>query len=177
MPSLVKREKVSSYQSRLNNSPNFVLIGFEKTTHKKMEELRKGLKTLLKKDGKTKLNVIKNSIFSIALKKNKLDTMFPEDILKGQLALLNLAGDWMEGLSVYHSYAKKEETLVFKGGILDGVYYGKEDLLKLAQLPSKSELVSMIIRSLKSSQTRLVFTLNYPMMRLVNVLKQTKVTN
>lgn len=175
MANIAKRNKVSSYYSYIQNSPNFVLIGFEKASHKKIEDIRKELRSVQKEDDKVELKVIKNSLLALALKKNKLDSLIPSDKYKGQTMLLTLGvGNWLSVLSLYYKKAKKEGEFSFKSGYLDGTYYSQEELIRLSELPSKEELVFLIIRSLKSSQHRIAFSLKYPMTRLVNVLKQVK---
>ncbi|HLL60884.1 MAG TPA: 50S ribosomal protein L10 [Candidatus Nitrosocosmicus sp.] len=170
MPNVKNISAVDSLVETLQNNPNVVLVGFEKTPHKKMEELRR----LLGEDKKAKLAVIKNTLLEVALKKSKKEEMIDEKAFFGPSALLVLPEDWTSGLAAFYKFAKEDKSMTLKIGMIDGKTYMKVDLEKLAQLPSKEELVAKLIGVMKSPQRKLVYTLNFNMSRMVNVLKNAK---
>jgi len=179
MANQLKKEYVSSIFEDLQQHPHFVIVGFENTTHKRFEELRNKLR-------ETKLNtsfsVIKNSLFSIAFTKfntsKKLasaeEVTLLENETRGKSALMLLPEDWTVVMKAFQTFAKDEEGLTFRVGVIDGKMYTKEGLDKLAALPGKDVLIVKIIVSLKSSQTRIVYGMNFNMMKLVHILKQAK---
>jgi large subunit ribosomal protein L10 len=91
--------------------------------------------------------------------------------LKGNSALLTLPADWAASLSAFYKFAKGEGNITFKVGVIDDKVYDKNELVKLALLPSREELISKIIMSLKSPQTRLVYSMKYNMQKLAYILR------
>ncbi len=172
MPNTVKRNVVSVLVEKLQKAPNFVLINFDKTPHKKLEELRASLRASQKEAVKTPLHTVKNSLFKIAAQKINKPEVADDQALKGSSALLTLPSDWSESLSVFHKFAKADGTLRFKIGIIDDKVYVEKDLVKLAELPSKEILIAKILSSLKAPHSRIVRTLNFGMTKLVYVMKE-----
>ncbi len=171
---------VSDLYAQLQKNPNFVLIGFEKTSHLRLEEFRVKLLELYKgQDQTSELMVIKNSLFKVALSKlqksdkqlSEEDTTMIQSLAKGQTMLLLIPEDWVGALKEVSTFAKEEEGIVFRVGRIEGITYEATGLQTLAKLPSKEELVIKVINSLRSSQTRLVYGLQFNTMKLVNVLK------
>jgi large subunit ribosomal protein L10 len=167
MPNQKNIAGVAALVETLTKSPNVVVIGFDKTPHQKMESLRR----LLSEDKKAKLSVTKNKLLEVALKKSHKEEMIDEKALFGPSALLTLPEDWTAGLAAFYKFAKEDKSMTLKIGMIDGKVYLNIDLEKLAQLPSKEELVAKLVGLMKSPQRKFVFTLNFNMMRLVNVLK------
>lgn len=157
---------VKKLVKKLKENPNFVLVSFANLSHQKLERLRKKLQTL-----SNSLQVVKNSLFKVAAKKAGKKQIVNQKALKGTSALLTLSSDWTKGLSTFYQFAKNEEGVSFKIGILEGRVYQKEDLITLAQLPSKEELMAKISISLKSPATRLVNPMKLAMIRITAVLK------
>lgn len=165
MPSQKKIQIVSSLLESLKSSPNFVLIGFDKLPHTKFEELRRNLKE------SASLKVIKNSLLKVAASQIKKSDVITPEVLKGNSAVLTLSEDWNTGLSIFYKFAAVEGNLTFKLGILDNTVYDQNSLTKLAQLPSRDELIGKIIGSLRSPQSRLVYAMKFNMQKLVYILR------
>lgn len=172
MPNLIKKNLVTALVEKLTNTPNFAIINFDKTPHKKLEALRAALRDAQKETPKTPLHTVKNSLFKIAATKINKPEVATNEILKGSSALLTLPADWSASLSAFYKFAKTDGTLRFKVGLIDDKIYGEKDLVKLAELPSKSELVAKLLSSLKVPQVRMVRSLDFGMTKLVYVLKE-----
>lgn len=176
MPNLKKRSYVESLSHKLKENPQFVIVGFGNTTHKRLEEFRAKLRA--ESDG-AQLIILKNSLFKVTLAQlnaeNKLGT--PEDVdsmtgeVRGQSALLFLSPDWISTLKVFKAFSKEEEGMQFKAGYIDNVLYMQAGLQQLADLPSTEEIAVKLISALKAPSSRLVYSLSYNMMRLTTVLK------
>lgn len=167
MPSKQKIEFVSNLTASLTDSTNFIIIGFSSTSHKDLEELRKDLRA-----AGSRMTVVKNSLFKIAALKLGHTDLIENFDLKGSSALVTLPMDWTAALSAFYKFSKSHETVGFKAGIIESKTYGKDELMILAQLPSKEELVVKIILSLRSSHTRVARALTYNIGQLINVLNQ-----
>jgi len=171
MPNQKKLEKKEQLQKLIADKKNFVLVKFEGTPHKRLEELRKSLR---KKTAR--FTVIKNTLFQKALEalidanqslKSIKEKFLP---LKQNSALITFDGDWVEGLSAFYQFAKEEKSLSFKFGFLDNVAYESQSLLRLATLPSRQELLGRIVASLRSPASRLVYSLKFVEIRLISLI-------
>lgn len=168
-----KQSQVEILSKTLTASSNFILIKFDKTNHQTLEKLRKALK----KSGSS-LNVIKNSLLEKAINKlstsNKLFADFRNKFfpLKENSAVLMLDGDWSNGLNAFYHFAKAEKSLSFKFGTLDKALYSQSDVERIAELPSKDQLMAKIIGSMKNPMSKLVYSMKYNSQKFVYVLQQ-----
>lgn len=181
MPSIKKVDYVNELSEKLAVHPNFAIVDFDSISHKALEELKNNLQ-----ESDTRLQVIKNSLFEVALNrfnnKNKVisdesATELSNKALTGQSAVIFLGSDWLSGLQAFFKSAKPHEGVVFKGGVLDGVVYFRDKLDTLAQLPSREVLMTKILGSLRSPQYSLVRSLKWDVGRFVRVINAIKEKN
>lgn len=179
MVSIQKISQVDRLIEDLQTSVNFVLVQFDKTTHQSLESLRKELKK-----SEARITVVKNTLFEKAIykisSKNKLLLSFKKKFLPLELttALLIFKSDWSKGISSFFQYSKRDQTLSFKAAILDGVIYPAEEVTRIAQLPSKVELIAKLLGSIQNPSTRFVYATKYGMQKLVYILQtKSKSTN
>jgi len=172
MANLQKKSIVDSLIEAIKNA-NFALITFEKTTHGSLENLRRDLK---KQD--TSFKVIKNVLFEKAVNKLSQSEKAFRNIstkvlpLANKSAILVFKGEWLDGLKKYYSTIKEDENFSFKFGYIDKELYQKDDMMRLANLPGRDELIAKIIGSLKNPMTRTTRALTYNMQKFVYILSQ-----
>ena len=168
-----KKNQVESLSNSLQKNSNFILIKIEKTSHKNLEELRKELR---KNDSVVK--VIKNTFFEKAINKlsssNKVffelgKKFFP---MKEPSAIISFNKSWDKGLKAFNQFSKKEKTLSFKLGLVDNQIYTAEEISQIANLPSREELLSKIISSMKSPMSKFVYALKFNTNKFVYILKE-----
>ena len=171
MPNAQKREYVDTIVSLLKDNPQFVVVGFAGTTHKRLEEFRGRLRALAAQEGaKPRLMILKNSLFKVALEKfGGLEEL--SAATSGKSAILFLPNDWMGALKTFKTFAKEEEGMGFRVGLIDGEVHTEAGLVQLADLPGRDELAVRIIRSLRAPSTKLVYSLKFNAIQLVTVLK------
>ncbi|QQG44025.1 MAG: 50S ribosomal protein L10 [Candidatus Roizmanbacteria bacterium] len=174
-----KKNQVQSFIDLIEKNKNFVIVSFEKTLHTTLESLRKDLR-----QSGAKIKIIKNSLFQKALNKEALKNKNLEDLqkkfkeLQKNSAILMLGDQWNKGLSAFYNFAKKETFLSFKIGFLDDQVYMNDDLKKIAQLPSKEELLAKVIGGLKTPISNLNYALKFNMQKFVYILTaKSKQTN
>lgn len=171
MVSQKKLVQVQNIVSHLQKNKNFSLVKFEKTSHQSLEKLRRELKK-----NNSSIKVIKNSLLEKALKKigqsDKLVSEFTKKFFpqKENTALLSLSRDWNLPLASFYKFAQNEKTLIFKCGLVDGVIYSTDQLIRLAQLPGKNELIGKVVAALKNPIYRLVAGLKWPAQKFVLLL-------
>jgi large subunit ribosomal protein L10 len=168
-----KLGQVKSLNELLKEKTNFLLINFDRTTHQSLENLRRQLKKT-----KTHLKVIKNTLFEKAVNLSVSDKPLLAEIkkkffpLKNSSALVTFDTDWSEGLKEIFNFFKKEKTISFKFALLDLSIFSPEEIERIAQLPTKNELLGKIIVTLKNPANRLVYSLKYNTNKLVYILKE-----
>ena len=168
MANVKKQTEVQNLTGLLSETSNFALVKFEKTTHVSLEKLRKELK---KND--SKLRVVKNTLLAKALGSvPELRSDATNTSIKENTALITLGQDYAKGLGAFHKFAKADKTVSFKFGFLERAFYQQADLEKIAQLPSREELIAKLIGSLKSPSSRLVMSMKFNITKLTMVLKE-----
>jgi|SRR3989338_919300 len=173
MASKKKLILVQQIQDLLTKYQNFALIKIDKTNHQTLESLRKELNK-----NQAKFKVVKNTLFEKSIDKltptHKIFTDLKKSFfpLKETSALLFLEKQWSKGLRSFYQFIKKEVSLSFKFGLLDGKTYADSEILKIAQLPEKEQLLVNLIRSFKSPTSSLVFSLKFNSTKFVYLIKQ-----
>lgn len=173
MANTQKQNIVNDLIDLLKKGDNFALIKFEKTLHTRLEALRKDLRT-----NDAKIRVVKNSLLQKALNKlaegNKELHAFQKNVkgLKENSAVLILGKEWNKGLSSFYNFIKKETTLSFKLGFLDSNVYIADELKKIAQLPSRDELIAKVIGNMKTPIFKLNHSIKFNMQKFVYILSE-----
>lgn len=92
--------------------------------------------------------IYKNTLVRIAAREHDLDL---DDLLTGPTAVAFVnakedgsAGDAAAVAKALKEFAKSNENLVLKGGVLDGAVLSADDIKALAELPSRDVLLSQI---------------------------------
>jgi len=166
-----KKDIVASLSKTIEDSTNFALVQFEKTSHQSFEDIRKNIK---KADAK--IQVIKNSLFETTLKqmaqkeKNYKQIIKDHFPLQKNTAILTFKGDWADGLKKFFESVKDNEFFNFKFGYIENETYDASKLNKLATLPSKAELLAQFVGILKSPLIKTTMSMKAPMQKLVFVL-------
>ena len=173
---MVAQEKfalVQKIHDLLLKNQNFALVKIDKTNHQTLEALRKELKK-----NQSVFKVIKNTLFAKAVNKMATDNQNFVNLKKNFLplketnALLLFEKEWSSGLRTFYQFSKKETSLSFKFGLLDGKSYRDEELLGIAQLPSKNQLIANLVDSFKSPSSRLVYSMKFNLTKLIYVFKE-----
>lgn len=160
-------------QELLTKYQNFALVKIDKTSHQTLEKLRKELK----KD-QANFKVVKNTLFEKTIAKLAKGNKSYEELkknffpVKETSALLLFEKNWDSGLKTFYEFIKKETSLSFKFGILDNQSYPNEEILKIAKLPAKNQLMANLIGSFKSPSYRLVNSLKFNVTKLIYILKE-----
>lgn len=168
MPNARKVAQVDQLTTSLTQKHDVVLLGFDRTSHIALESLRRSLRQT-----QATMQVVKTSLMSKALERVEALADFTSKALpiRESTAVVHMGTDWSSSLKAIFEFAKKETSVFFKIGFLDKVVYERSSLERLAQLPSKTELLGKVIGSLKSPVNRLDYAVKFPMTYFVNVLK------
>ena len=126
------------------------------------------LKSRLKKEG-TNLRVVKKSLVDISLKNAQIEIDMKS--LVGQMAITISDNDEVAPARILSKFAKENENLKILGGVLGIKGMSAQEVLALAKLPSKEEMLAKLVGTLNAPLTGLVNVLSGNTRGLVNVIK------
>ena len=138
-----KAELVEEIYKNLTESQAAIVVEYRGLSVAKLSELRKELR----KEEAT-LTVLKNSLVSRAAEKAGLEELNKE--LTGPNALVLASKDPSATAKVLTKFAKRNDELVVKGGIVEGKYVDAKGMKVVATLPNKEGLLSMLLSCLQS---------------------------
>jgi large subunit ribosomal protein L10 len=163
MPNQKNQDGVKALEAKLKEFPNLLLTGYQGLTTPELAGLRAKLAPL-----GSEYSVVKNTLTRIALKNAGL-----EDFAKfftGPTALAFQKGDPAQLSKAVVEYAKGSEKLKILAGWLDGKLLTEAEIKKLATLPSREVLLTMLAVSLNSPMQKLAVVLNAPTQKLAQLL-------
>ncbi len=166
MPVRTRREKerfVNELTEKLRGATLLALADFTGMDSIALQEVRQRLK---EKGGEWR--VVKNTLLKLALDQAEIE--LKDEFLEGPTALVLGYGDAVPLVKALCDYAKENEQLRIKGGLMEGVLLDAEGLKKVASLPPKEELLGKVIGLLSAPLVNLVGILQAPLMALVGVL-------
>ena len=159
-----KSSIVSEVQQRLNVSPYLILVNYAGLKVSQFTELRHRLQGV-----KSECRVVKNTLLRRALQGENLPDL--ELHLNGQSAVVLGEKDVVAACKVLKNFQKEFSKPEIRIGILDRAVISKEQVLELAELPSREVLLGKILGLLSAPATKLVQILNTPGSQLARVLK------
>lgn len=116
--------------------------------------------------------VAKNTILKLAAEKNKIQGL--EDLLSGSTAIAISYDEPVSPAKVIKDFNKENDLPSVKGILFDGDVLPGSDLDKLANMPSKEEMLSQLISMLQSPVQKFVLTISSPMQNLLGVINNIK---
>jgi large subunit ribosomal protein L10 len=158
-----KEEFVSSFSEKLTRARLGVVADYKGLDVKTLTEFRK---LLANEDAE--FQIVKNRLVKRAI----ADTSFEpiDQFLTGPNAMLLGFDAVVEAAKVITEFAKANEQLELKGGVLDGKALTPDQLKALADLPSKEVLQAMLLGVLQAPARNLVSLLANVNRQLLNVL-------
>ncbi len=148
-----KEQIVSELQEKLKQARLGVLTNFNAMNVEKMESLRNALR---KNDAE--LKVVKNTLLGIASKETDFKVL--ADHFKFPVAMVLSYKDPVAPTKALIEFAKKNQELDIKVGVLDGKLLSKEDITALAELPSREVLLGKLVSVMAAVPTSFVRVLN-----------------
>ena len=83
-----------------------------------------------------------------------------DSILEGPTAVVIAEEDYVEPLKAIYKFSKDNEFYKIKGGIVEGKVMSVEELITLAKLPSRQELLGMLAGALLGNISKLAVGLD-----------------
>ncbi|MBZ0168921.1 50S ribosomal protein L10 [Candidatus Methylomirabilis lanthanidiphila] len=133
-------------------------------TMSELTELRKQLR----QQGMT-LQIVKNTLARLATTGTQLQDLKP--YLVGPTAILHGKGDPTGPAKLLATFTKTKPTFQIKAGFAEGTVLGGQDVMALADLPSREVLAAKLAGLMQSPLRGLVVVLNGPLRSLLMVLE------
>jgi large subunit ribosomal protein L10 len=116
--------------------------------------------------------VAKNTLIKLAAQQNKISGL--DEVLIGSTAIAIAYNEPVAPAKVIKEFTKDNDLPTVKGILFDGEFLPGEEFNKLADMPSKEELLSQLVAMLNSPLQKLVSTLIAPIQNAVGVLNNLK---
>ena len=116
--------------------------------------------------------IAKKTLLNRALQSHGF-TIAPDD-LEGSILTTIGFDDEVAAAKLIAEFAKERETIQIVGGILEGKFVGSDAIKQLATLPSREQLLAMLVRSLNAPISGFVHVLAGNLRSLVYVLNAIK---
>lgn len=148
-----KQKIVEDLKEKIAKQTAMVFVDFTGLKVKDLSSLRKKLRAV---DGE--LKVAKKTLLELVLKKAGLEIEAKK--MKGEIALIFGYNDGLSLAKIIYQFAEANPNLKILGGFLENKHKEAEEIITLAQLPTREELLA-----------RLVGTIFAPVSNFVNVLQ------
>lgn len=148
-----KEELVKALAERMKSAKVIILTDYRGINVADVTKLRADLRNT-----NSEYKVIKNNIIKRALDMNGESAL--DDLLTGPTAVLMGDEDYLEPSKVLYNFAKDNDFYKIKGGIIDGKVMTAEEIITLAKLPSKQELLAKLAGCLLSNISKLAVALD-----------------
>mgnify|MGYP000158826958 FL=1 len=116
--------------------------------------------------------VAKNTLLRKVADELKIDGL--GDVLKGSTAIAISYNEPVSPAKVIKDFVKENDLPNVKGILFNGVILPGEDFKRLADMPSKDEMLAQLALMLKSPIQKFVSTISSPMQKALGVLNNLK---
>jgi len=148
-----KEEIVKNLAERMKSAKVIILTDYRGINVEDVTKLRADLR-----NANAEYKVIKNNIVKRALEMNGESGL--DELLSGPTAVLMGDEDYLEPSKVIYKFSKENDFYKIKGGIIDGKVMTAEEIITLAKLPSKQELVAKLAGCLLANISKLAVALD-----------------
>ncbi|MGE8207234.1 50S ribosomal protein L10 [Heyndrickxia sp. NPDC080065] len=138
-----KKQIVDEIAGKLKSSVSTVIVDYRGLNVAQVTELRKQLR-----EAGIEFKVYKNSLTRRAAEVAELSGL--EDSLTGPNAIAFSTEDVVAPAKILNDFAKKNEALEIKAGVIEGNTATVEEIKALAELPSREGLLSMLLSVLQA---------------------------
>lgn len=163
---MVRPEKtaiVAEVEDRLGQAEGVIVTEYSGLSVKQFQTLREGL------GHDVEYKIFKNTLVRIAASNHGLDGF--ESYLRGAVGLVFCHEDPVSVLKKLKDFAADMKPLKITGAILEDAVVDGAHVKKLADLPSRDELLAMVVGSVRSPLSKLVGVVGNPMTGLIGTLQ------
>ena len=162
-----KQKILDGLKEKIARQKVMILVDFTGLKVKDLSNLRKKIKAA---DGEIK--VAKKTLLGLAVKGAGLE--FEAKKLKGEIASVFGYKDEISLTKIIYQFASANPNLKILGGFLENQFRTAEEIITLAQLPTKEELLSGLVRSVSAPISNFINVLQGNIRNLVYIISRIK---
>ena len=155
-----KIDAVNKIKDLMDEASSVFVTDYTGLNVKEITKLRKELR-----ENQVKYLVAKNTLIKIAANESGLEKL--TDYFNGQTGLAFVSEDPSVAAKILYDSFKKIEKPLIKAFILDEEFYEGAEITRLADLPSKEVLYSMIVASVEAPASNVISSLDALFQELV----------
>lgn len=162
-----KQSIIKDLESKIEKQKGIVFMDFTGTKVKDLAQFREKLK-----EQQAELKVAKKSLMAIAFKNKNLDVDTKK--MDGEVAMVMGYEDELLPSKMVYQFSKENQKAKILGGFLEGKFYEIADVIRLAELPSREQLLGMLVGTMSAPATNFVGVLQGNLRKLVFALSAIK---
>ena len=144
-----KQAVISEIREKIENSGSLVLVDYRGLTVEQVTDLRKKYR-----EAGVQYKVYKNTMMKLAFKELGFEDF------EGPSAVAFSGEDLTAAARITNEFAKSNEKLVIKAGILEGKILDTNGVKAVANIPSREVLIAKLLGSLKAPVSNFVYMLD-----------------
>ena len=148
-----KQKEVAELAAKMKDASLVLLVDYRGINVADVTNLRKSVRNV-----NAEYSVIKNNITRRALEACGITEL--DATLEGPTAVIIAQDEYLPALKAIYKFSKENEFYTMKGGVLEGKVSEVEELMTLAQLPSREELIAKLAGCLLANVSKLAATLD-----------------
>ena len=153
MPNMKNQETLSQIKQELDGVSAEWVVDYCGLTVKEIQELRSNIR-----EAGASMKVYKNTLMRLALSESELPTL--DDMLEGPSAFVFAGSDVAAAAKAVKEFAKKNDKLEIKGGLMEGAAVSAAEVEAIASLPSREELLAQIAGAISGVARGLAVAIN-----------------
>ncbi len=157
-----KAAAVAELSKQFSASSGAVLTEYRGLSVPQLQELRRAL------GDNASYAVVKNTLTKLAARDAGVDGF--EELLSGPSAIAFITGDPVEAVKGLRDFAKANQPLVIKGGVLDGRPISPAEITKMADLESREVLLAKMAGAMQASLQNAASLFNAPLAQMARVM-------
>ena len=157
----MKKEQVAELSNKIKESNLVLLVDYRGINVDEVTTLRNELRNT-----EAEYKVIKNNITKRALEAAGIEGL--EEKLEGPTAVIMSNEDYLEPSKAIYEFTKNNDYYKIKGGVIEGKVMTAEEIITLAKLPSREQLLSMLAGALLGNISKLAIALDQVKMQKEN---------
>jgi large subunit ribosomal protein L10 len=149
----LKKVAVEEIKDRFMKAKSAVLVDYRGLTVEEATELRSKFR-----QAGVEYKVYKNNLVKLAIKDTEFEPLSQD--LTGPNAIAFGIEDAVIPAKIVKDFAKDHKALELKAGIVEGSYCNLEDIIKIADLPSREVLIGRFLGSVKAPVSNFAYFLS-----------------
>ena len=159
-----KKEAVKIIKDKFSKAKGVIVTDYRGLSVKAISDLRGKLR-----EAGIEYKVYKNTLAKIAVEGESFESV--ADFMQGPTAYAFDFENEVEAAKVLSDFAKEQDNLEIKGGIIEGQIVDVKAVKQYAALPSKDELIAKALGTISAPVRQMVTVVAAPVQGFINVLK------